>query len=410
MRSAMMSVLPAIAVRLQNSNMKLLFKRALRWIEFLLSGVLYFGRVRFVRLTAPGRIGHLASEPDAFVKEGMLGLRPWCKGILLCPKGAAANEALLDYWRRYLWVISSPTLYRAFIRFRRFDYLEYDASRFMVAINQTAPYMAIQSTWGRRPSLLRLKEDHLRRGRDRLAALGVPEGAEFVCIHCRERGYSADDDDMHAYRNASVANYIAAVEPLLGKGIWCIRMGDPSMQRLQPRERVIDYAHSDIRADWMDVFLCGTCTFLLGSSSGLTFLANVFGRPTGLANHVPLSAVLAAGSDDVAIPMLLWSEGEDRYLTFAEAFGSDVANFRFSNLYQERGIRTVENSAEDIAALAREMLERARGQAIYGPEDEELQRRFKALMRPGHYSYGGPARVGRDFLRKYEHLMGDRAG
>jgi hypothetical protein len=30
-------------------------------------------------------------------------------------------------------------------------------------------------------------------------------------------------------------------------------------------------------------------------------------------------------------------------------------------------------------------------------------------MRPGHYSYGGVTRLGRDFLRKYEHLLGDGA-
>ena len=278
----------------------------------------------------------------------------------------------------------------------------------MVAINETAPYMAVQRAWGERPSLLTLTEGHRRKGRAWLASLGVPEDAEFICIHCRERGYSPEDDDMHSYRNASIENYVEALEPLRAQGIWCIRMGDASMRPIAPGERLIDFAHYPDREDWMDVFLCGSCLFLLGSSSGLTFLSNVFGRPAGLANHVPLSAVLAAGWNDVAIPMLLWSDREGRMVSFADAFASDVANFRFTELYEARGIRTLENSAEDIAGLAEEMLDRAKGRISYSEEDERLQVRFKALMRPGHYSYGGVARVGRAFLRKYESLLGDR--
>jgi hypothetical protein len=56
------------------------------------------------------------------------------------------------------------------------------------------------------------------------------------------------------------------------------------------------------------------------------------------------------------------------------------------------------------------MLERSQNRAVYTPQDEELQRRFKALLRPGHYSYGGINRIGRDFLRKYAYLFGDRSG
>lgn len=53
------------------------------------------------------------------------------------------------------------------------------------------------------------------------------------------------------------------------------------------------------------------------------------------------------------------------------------------------------------------MLKRSEGRAAYTAHDEELQRRFKALMRPGHYGYGEISRIGREFLRKYEFLLGN---
>ncbi len=53
------------------------------------------------------------------------------------------------------------------------------------------------------------------------------------------------------------------------------------------------------------------------------------------------------------------------------------------------------------------MINRIEGRVSYFDEDEELQRRIKALIKPYHYSYDVISRVGRDFLRKYSYLLGD---
>jgi putative glycosyltransferase (TIGR04372 family) len=378
-----------------------------RALERVLAVVLYLARVRFLQTTALGRIGHLVIEPELFIRKRALGLRHWHFGVLVCLPGVAANDCLVDYWRRYFWVVRSPRLERLIAPFYRFPYLFYDVSRYTVAINTTAPYIAVQRAWGKRAALLSLDEAHRREGRARLAELGVPPDAEIVCFHCREEGYSPEDDALHAYRNSAVENLFLAITELTRQGYWCIRMGDPAMRRLPPMPQVVDYAHHPARSDRMDVFLCASCRFFLGNSSGLVHLASVFGRPAAAANAAPISTILAYGAGNVAIPKLLWSEDEGRYLGFGETLGSDIGNFRFTELYQARRIRNVENSAEDIRDLSAEMLERSTGTARYSAEDEALQRRFVALMRPGHFSYGGVSRVGRDFLRKYEHLLGD---
>jgi putative glycosyltransferase (TIGR04372 family) len=221
----------------------------------------------------------------------------------------------------------------------------------------------------------------------------------------REAGYSPDDDALHAYRNCDIHRFLPALREIRSRGGWIVRLGDPSMRRLPKMEGMIDYAHSSLRSDWMDVFLCAACRLFVGTSSGLCNVASVFGRPSCLANLAPLSTVLPYGAGDLGIPKLLYSEREQRYLSFAEAFAAPVSNFRFSELYREAGVRLEENSTDDIVLLLVEALDRLDGKATYTTEDEKRQARFKALMRPGHYSLGAPSRVGRDFLRTYERFL-----
>jgi hypothetical protein len=38
-------------------------------------------------------------------------------------------------------------------------------------------------------------------------------------------------------------------------------------------------------------------------------------------------------------------------------------------------------------------------------EDEELQRRFRALYSPDHMGYGLPGRIGAEFLRQHANLL-----
>jgi hypothetical protein len=90
-------------------------------IEFILSLPLYLVRIRALRISVLGRIGHLAAEPDIFIKIRLLGLRRWNSGVIISPPGDAANECLLDYWSRYFRVIRypfGPGSWPGFIEFR----------------------------------------------------------------------------------------------------------------------------------------------------------------------------------------------------------------------------------------------------------------------------------------------------
>lgn len=368
----------------------------------LLSPMLFRLGVRFVPIYVE-RIGHLACEPDCYIKEGLLGLRPKYREIVLAPEDKVVNLHLLSYWRRYLRIITSPRICSLLTPLASEEILRFDSARYAVAINDTALIFAIEAKYGLRPPLLALSEEDRERGWSYLRKLGMPEGSWFVGIHCREKGYIHGPE--HDFRNSDIHNYLLAMQAIIERGGWCIRVGDPTMKPLPRMERVIDYAHLDIKSEWMDVFLCASSRFFLGGNSGLAAVAAIFGVPCAFTNLAPLSVVYPFGINDIGIPKLIRSSMEKRYLPFKEILDSPIGNFRFTKLYEEAGVRLEENSPEDIRDLVLEMLDITEGKAIYTGEDEDLQQRFRFLIKPGHYSYGAASRVGKNFLRKYSWLL-----
>jgi putative glycosyltransferase (TIGR04372 family) len=384
--------------------------KLLRWLVIILffpvASVLRLLRVRFVFIVA-SRIGHLAVEPDCYIKEGLLGTRSRYRDLACVSRKEAANAHLLGYWQQYLRIVTSPTACWLLKPFSLQRVLRFDAGQYSMGMQEAARFPEVQARWGDRPPLLRLSDEDLEYGWTVLGKLGVPQGAWFVCFHSREAGYSPSDDLLHSYRNSDIEHYLSAIEAITAAGGWCIRMGDPSVRRLHIMERVIHYPHLEVRSDRMDVFLCAACRFFLGNTSGIGCLASVFGVPVAAANLVPLSAALPYGRSDLGIPKLLWSLEKNRYLTFKEVFSSPISNYRWTHLYEKAKVRVDENSPDDIRDLVIEMLERIAGTVVYTEQDEALQSRFKQMMGPSHYSYGSAARIGRDFLQKYRRLLDD---
>ena len=350
-------------------------------------------------------IGHLCIELDCYIKEGILGLRKNCKTILLAPAAKVANAHLLSYWESHFKIIRSPWLCFLLEPFARNSLTGYLTYRFAFSEN-SAHFPEIQKKFNGQPALLSLKEADRQFGLACLRQMGVPDGSWFVCVHCREDGYLGDVNQ--SLRNADISNYLLAIKAIIKRGGWVMRMGDPSVKPLPAMDKVIDYAHSNMRSEQMDVFLCATCKFFLGSDSGLYHVSSVFGVPAAIANYAHLSGVLPYGPADIGIPKLIWSEKDKRYLAFKEVLGSPSGKYLFDHLFMRAGLRPVENSAEDIRDLAMEMLDRTEGVLQYSGDDELLQKRFKALMNPNHYSFGAISRVGCDFLRKYSLLLEDK--
>jgi putative glycosyltransferase (TIGR04372 family) len=359
----------------------------------------------FRRLTVlVGRIGHLAAEPDSFLKARALGMVGPGRYFMLAPRRAVANAAMLDYWRSRISVIEKPALCWVIGAMSRWMLMKHDMSRYVLKLDASQDIYRINAAWRGRPPLLSLSDADAAWSDSQFAALGLPRDAWFVCVHFREPGFSPADESAHSYRNSDPRASLPAMAEIVRRGGWCVRMGDPTMTQLETMPGVIDYAHHPLRSARLDVLLCARARFFLGNTSGLTLVSSAFGVPSALANLVPVS-VQAFLPSDIGIPKLVRELRTGRPLSFADLLCSPMGDFRYSRLYRDAGIEAVENTPEEILELVVEMLDRLEGTHEPVLEDEVLQRRFMSLFRPGHYAYGTAARVGGAFLRRHRDLL-----
>lgn len=354
------------------------------------------------------RIGHLLLEPDCLIKEERLGLVPKRNYIMLASSRRVANRAVLRYWKRYFWVISSPVLVKLMRPLMTHPLTKLEVADYAATSDSSAGFARIQALWSKRDALLSLDPVDKQRGDRALRELGVPEGAWFVCVHSREGGYSTYDEHNHNFRNSNIEDYALAVQHIVSMGGWCIRIGDPSMRRAPAMRGLIDYAHHPLRSDWLDLYLGAKARFFLGNTSGALSLATIFGIPVACANMVPLAAVFPFGERDIGIPKLYSRGSPGELIPFAEILSTSIADIRHAKDFKDAGIELIDNSPEEIRDLAMEQYENTAGFPMHSPyaeDDEVLQKAFKSLFRPGHYTYGSSSRVGRSFLRRYQHLL-----
>ena len=255
-------------------------------------------------------------------------------------------------------------------------------------------------------------EDEESRGAEYLRQSGVPDGGRFICFHSRDSAYRyanfpGRDDDHNAFRNTSVSNYLPAAQELARRGDHAFRMGAIAAGPLPAADnKVVDYA-SNGRTDFLDIYLAAKCRFFLGCGSGIDGISMIFGRPTIYANYIPLKWITfsALGPNDLMIPKKLWLRQESRWLTFPEILRSDIGTFGTTQEYENSGIDVVENTPEEITAVAVEMDQRLNETWQAMNEDEELQSRFQALFEPGKTNGAYPFRIGAEFLRQNRELI-----
>ncbi|MBE7411826.1 MAG: TIGR04372 family glycosyltransferase [Leptospiraceae bacterium] len=265
------------------------------------------------------------------------------------------------------------------------------------------------------PAHLSFTQEEEIEGERQLKLFGVPNNGKFICITVRDSAYLDNqsnssnlrvDWSYHNYRDGDIQNYVPALVALAEKGYVIFRMGAVVNKKMSvSHKNIIDYAVSDLRNDFMDIYLGAKCEFCISTGTGFDAVPFIFRRPIIYMNHVPLGIIATFSDKFIATTKLHWLKNEKRYMNFKEIFDSGAGYFMRSSEFESSGIDLIETSPEEIIEGVMEMESRIKGEWEDTIQDTELQKKFWEVFQKKEMHGEIKSKISTTFLRRYQYLL-----
>ena len=225
-------------------------------------------------------------------------------------------------------------------------------------------------------------------GKKMLNKFGLKDGDKFVCLAVRDNAHQKKkissryrDWSYHDYRNQDIDNFVLAAEELAKRGYYIFRTGILVNKPLNSNNpKIIDYANSNLRSDFMDVYLGAKCFFCISTGLGFDELTYFFKRPIALLS-VPVGALKTYSERILLFTKHHFLKKEKRKLSLSEIFSHGAANAYDTKIFEQKGIELVDPTPDEIKDMVIEMIESLELKKKLKPEDEELQKTFRNLFK-----------------------------
>ena len=231
-----------------------------------------------------------------------------------------------------------------------------------------------------------INEEEIK-GKKILNKFGLKDEDKFVCLAVRDSAYQQKkvsshyrDWSYHDYRNHDINNFVLAAEELARRGYYIFRMGVVVNKPLNSNNpKIIDYANSNLRSDFMDIYLGAKCSFCISTGFGFDYLPYIFRKPIALMS-LPVGDLRTHSEKFLLLTKHHILKKEKRKLSLSEIFSLGLAWTYDTKNFEKKGVELVDYSPEEIKDMAIEMAENLDFKKKLNPEDEKLQKTFKNLF------------------------------
>ena len=186
-----------------------------------------------------------------------------------------------------------------------------------------------------------------------LKTIGFDPNRWFVVLHVKES--KLGNQIYGESRDADINDYQLGCNLVRDFGGQVVRMGSPSFPKLMNGFPAIDYAHSNIRLDYIDYWLWANCKFWVGNGNGASGAVLPFGKRRIYSNQWPIDA--NGQNSDLVLPKLLYDTQLKKFLTFEETSRNILGRVQDRNLLKNAGLILMQNSQQLIQESMLEMIE-----------------------------------------------------
>ena len=345
-----------------------------------------------------GRIGHFTVNTELYCceRDAKINL-PTQKYIdLFYLRKYVCNKQLEKMWRRSI-IILPFWIMKPLFRVNRFLNIFIPGGE-QHEISYLSTHMCgsllscydLHNLLGKFTQHINFNDEEEIKGKNFLRGFGLPDKAKFVCLNVRDSAYldrykdqTLRDFSYHNYRDGDIDKFILSAEELTKRGYYVFRMGVKVLKPIKINNpKIIDYANSNLRSAFMDIYLSAKCNFCVATGSGIDEVSRIFGRP--IANIcMPLALQLFFGGHEkeLVITKHHINKKNNNKLTVSEIFLFNLALAFYSKDFEKNGVELIDNSPEEIRDLVIEMDDRLNGNWIETKEDLLLQEKFKDLFK-----------------------------
>ena len=172
-------------------------------------------------------------------------------------------------------------------------------------------------------------------------------------------------------------------EELVRRGYFVIRMGKVVKEKFESKsKKIIDYAFSNDRSDFLDIWLMSNCFFCVTTATGLDKVCSASRVPQVFVNSLPLCSMTSFDHCIWASKKLFW-KSTGNLLTMNETLDKNYFN---SQDYFRDFIDIVDLNDEEIKDIVMEMEEKLTGKWRESSVDQVMQMKFWKIFKQ-HKNY-----------------------
>ena len=307
------------------------------------------------------RYGHLALEPEIFLaEEEIMKATDASRGRVISiwslgPVTKQSNRFLAKKWKDELlvlpsWFIGSLQRVGFFIPFLKLEEPKLSITGSLNGLDKTDSHVSLSA-------------EEMEEGRKRLIEIGINPDEPYVCLIVRDGGHYKSKGDIESVGyellNFDINDFSGVAEVLIESGFQVVRMGSGSERPFDSKpDGVVDYALSNNRSEFLDVYLAATCEFAVSTQTGPDAVCMLFRRPVLYVDVTRYCQFFFGSKLATWSPVRLQKNGST--LSLSEVVNSEIAWFKDPNLFSKNGISQQKTSSSELKELVESYI-RARG-------------------------------------------------
>ena len=260
-------------------------------------------------------------------------------------------------------------------------------------------------------------EPENKKGTEFLNKIGLRPEDKYVCVIIRDPAYKTKyfptlPENETTYRNSDQSTYVSTVQYLLEKGYWVFRMGKLVEKPMNIKHmRFLDYACSDLKSDFLDIWLNANCHFAISNGSGLDEVQKTFRKAILQVNIAPPTEIISGLKNVLSILKKFVDADSGEKISLNQMIERELIGLTSNHQFEEKNIIIENNTNEEILCALKEFELRSDGLWNESAEYQELHGIFfEKLKKWDNYErYHGQilGKISETFLLNNRYLFAD---